>query len=526
MDYLLQHLLVNSARRHPDNEAVVYMDDSISYKKLDEITNKVATILMENGINPGDRVGIYLNKSIPSIISIYGILKAGAVYVPLDAKAPTSRLAYIIQNCGIKCLLTSAKKLKAIEEMMLEKSSLKLILLTDDSSDYTKIRDLKIIDWEMIVRKEPVDIAEEIRIETDLAYILYTSGSTGVPKGVMISHLNAFTFIRWVQSTFNVNSDDRLSNHAPLHFDLSILDIFGAAQAGATLVLVPEFTSTFPIKLVDWIEQNKISIWYSVPSILVMMLLHGRLDRYKFQSMRLILFAGEVFPTKYLRSLMEKISHVEYFNLYGPTETNVITYYKVNHIPADQDKPIPIGKSCANMEVFALMENGKLVTKPDEEGELLARGSCVAQGYWGDPEKTSKNFNLNPLQPHFQDKLYRTGDLVTLDTHGNYLYKGRRDHMIKSRGYRIEIGEIETALYSNPDIKEAAVVAVPDELIGHKIKAYIVPHNSKQISSADIRVFCGKKIPNYMIPEEIEFHQSLPKTSTGKVDKPALLKMS
>ena len=161
-----------------------------------------------------------------------------------------------------------------------------------------------------------------------------------------------------------------------------------------------------------------------------------------------------------------------------------------------------------------------------EEGELFARGSCVAQGYWGDPEKTNKNFIVNPLQRDFQDMLYRTGDLVTLDAMGNYLYKGRRDHMIKSRGYRIEIGEIETALYSNPDIKEAAVVAIPDDLIGHRIKAFVVPHNAKKLSSTDIRMYCGKKIPNYMIPEEVEIHHSLPKTSTGKVDKPALLKMS
>jgi len=522
LKYLLQHLLINSAKKFPENEAVVFQDKSITYRELDETTNRLAKILIDKGIKKGDRVGIYLNKSIPSIISIFSILKAGAVYVPVDPKAPVSRVAYIIQNCGIECLLTSTKKLNSIAQMFPDINPLRFIVLTDDSSSESELKDIEIIRWKKVLNLKPVHIDENPRIETDLAYILYTSGSTGLPKGVMITHLNAFTFIRWVQSTYFITPADRLSNHAPLHFDLSILDIFGAMQAGATLVLVPEFVSTFPIKLADWIEQNKISIWYSVPSILTMMLLHGNLKRYNFENLRFMIFAGEVFPTKYLRSLMEMIPHPEYYNLYGPTETNVITYYKVEQIPPDQESSIPIGKACNNMEVFALKENGALITKPGEEGELFARGSCVAQGYWGDPEKTAKNFIWNKLQRNFQDKAYNTGDLVTLDTDGNYLYKGRRDQMIKSRGYRIEIGEIETVLYSNPDIKEIAVVAIPDQLIGHRIKAFIVCKDGKNITSSDIRIFCGEKLPKYMIPEEIEFQQALPKTSTGKINKPAL----
>ena len=522
MKYLLQHFLIESAKKYPNNEAVVFQEKRITYRELDETTNKLANTLSENGIKKGDRVGIYLNKSIPSIVSIFGILKAGAVYVPLDPKAPASRLAYIIGNCGIECLLTSTKKIKAVAQLFPENNPLRFVCLTDDSPIEDELLDIEIIYWEQIMKAEQVHIDENPCIETDLAYILYTSGSTGVPKGVMISHLNAFTFIRWVQSTFSITPEDRLSNHAPLHFDLSILDIFGAMQAGAALVLVPEFVSTFPIKLADWIEQNKISIWYSVPSILTMLLLHGNLKRYMFKNLRLLIFAGEVFPTKYLRDLMMIIPHPEYYNLYGPTETNVITYYKLNRIPPDQESPIPIGKACENMDVFAVKDDGALVIKPGEEGELFARGSCLAQGYWGDEGKTSRSFISNKLQTNFQDKIYKTGDIVTLDDEGNFLYKGRRDHMIKSRGYRIELGEIETVLYSNPDIKEVAVIAVPDEFIGHRIQAFLVSHNGKELNSADIRKFCGKNLPRYMIPEEIEFRQSLPKTSTGKINKPAL----
>ena len=525
MKYLLHHLLTGSAKKFPDHAAVVFKNDRISYKEIDQLTDKLASVLINTGIKKGDRVGIYINKSIPSIISIFGILKAGAVYVPLDPKAPLERLSYIIRNCGIECLLTSSARFNSVTEMFSENSPLKTIVITDENAK-PENDDVNIITWDKVAQLENFDFTEPVMTENDLAYIIYTSGSTGDPKGVMISHLNSLTFVRWVQSVFQITAKDKLSSHAPLHFDLSILDIYGAFQAGATLVLVPEMTSTFPVKLVDWIAKNEISIWYSVPSILTMMLLHGSLSRYKFEKLRYIIFAGEVFPTKYLRKLMNTIPGVEYYNLYGPTETNVVTYYKVKPIPPGQESSIPIGRSCKNMEVFALTADGKLITRSETEGELYARGSCVAQGYWNDSEKTAKNFVWNPLQNNYFEKAYRTGDLVTLDTDGNFLYKGRKDHMIKSRGYRIELGDIETALYSNSEIKEAAVIPIPDDIIGYRIKSYIVCHNSDGLNLSELRMYLGRKLPHYMIPDEIEFCEFLPKTSTGKIDKTGLLKQN
>ena len=526
MEYLLHHLLSRSAEKYPDNTAVIFRDRSITYGEFDELTDKLAVTLINSGIKKGDRVGIYINKSIPSIVSIFGILKAGAVYVPLDPKAPIERISYIVENCGIECVLTSTVKFNSLVQILSDDSPLRTIVVTDSSFKVEKDFNIHIINWEEVTGLRNAHFIEPVMTENDLAYIIYTSGSTGVPKGVMISHLNSLTFVRWVQSVFHISSNDRLSSHAPLHFDLSILDIFGSFQAGATLILVPETTSTFPRKLVDWIAENKISIWYSVPSILTMMLLHGDLKRYKFENLKLLLFAGEVFPTKYLRDLMKTIPGPEYYNLYGPTETNVITYYKVDSIPPEQENSIPIGKSCGNMEVFALNDEGKLITEIGVEGELFARGSCVAQGYWNDAEKTAKNFVWNPIQKNYSEKAYRTGDMVMLEANGDFLYKGRKDHMIKSRGYRIEIGEIETALYNNPEIKEAAVIPIPDDVIGHRIKSFIVCNDGNEIDLRELRMYLGKKIPQYMIPDEIEFCSSLPKTSTGKVDKTGLLKLS
>ena len=520
MGYLLQHLLVRSAEQHPNKVAVIYRDKKISYKELDENTNKLAKTLIAHGVKRGDRVGIYMNKSISSIISIHGILKAGAVYVPLDPNAPLTRSTYIIQNCGIRCLLTSTTRIGNVAEMFPEKNPLVCIVLTDDQP-YGKELMTKTISWSEVMSAEGAIPAENPTIDTDLAYILYTSGSTGVPKGVMISHLNSLTFVNWAYTTFNLNLEDRVSNHAPLHFDLSIFDIFATFKAGATLVIVPEVISAFPGRLAEWIDVNQITVWYSVPSILSMMVLQGKLDRYKLSKLRTILFAGEVFPVKYLRELMMLIPHAEYYNLYGPTETNVITYFKVERIPPEQIKPVPIGKACNNMEVFALKEDGTYVTEPREEGELLARGSCLAQGYWGDDEKTNQSFIANPTQPYVRERIYKTGDLVTIDENGDYIFLGRRDHMIKSRGYRIELGDIEAALYSHPDIKEGAVVAVPDDVVGNRIKAFVAL-KCEGIDPTDLQAFLAEKIPKYMVPEIIEFRESLPKLSTGKIDKKML----
>jgi acyl-coenzyme A synthetase/AMP-(fatty) acid ligase len=219
---------------------------------------------------------------------------------------------------------------------------------------------------------------------------------------------------------------------------------------------------------------------------------------------------------------MTFIPHADYYNLYGPTETNVITWYKVPRIASRQVRPTPIGKACANTEVFALTEDGQIVTQPGQTGELFARGSCVAQGYWGDVEKTKRSFIPNPLQPSFGETVYKTGDIVTLDQGGNYLFLGRRDHMIKSRGYRIELGEIEAVLYDHPEVKEAAVVAVPDDLVGNRIKAFVVL-SDHHVSSTELQGFCLKRIPRYMVPEMIELRNELPKTSSGKIDRPALM---
>jgi amino acid adenylation domain-containing protein len=520
MAYLLQQLLTGSARRDPHKQVALCRARALTYQELDETSDRLAGVLLESGIERGDRVGIFLNKSLESLAAVFGILKAGGVYVPLDPSAPVKRVAFIVGNCAMKAVISTPKKIAHLSGALPESAALRCVVLTDGSApDSTgSLARARMVCWPEI-QQAPRSFSAPPVIEDDLAYILYTSGSTGEPKGVMISHRASLTFVNWAHECIGVHAADRVSNHAPLHFDLSIFDIFTTIKAGGTVVAVPEEVSLFPRNLADFIENEQITVWYSVPSALTQLVLHGELQRHRFANLCKILFAGEVFPVKYLRQLQACLPHARYYNLYGPTETNVCTYHVIPEIAPDREEPFPIGKACANAEVFAVTDRQELA-RPGEVGELYVRGPGLAKGYWGLPERTREAFFANPIgTPLGQATVYRTGDLVKQDADGNYLFLGRRDDRIKSRGYRIELGEIETVLNSHSQVEEVAVVPIPDEETGNLIKAFVVARNGCEVTRAQLEGYCAERLPKYMLPRIIEFRSALPKTSTGKIDK-------
>jgi amino acid adenylation domain-containing protein len=524
MPFLLHQLLTESAERNPSQTAVTGLGGSLSYEQLERLSNQIAHQLRNNGVRPGDRVGLLLDKRVEGVAALLGIQKAGAAYVPVDPFSPPQRAAYILSNCKVKALVSASHKISKMPAEFLNSDTLDSLILVDDAPNSTAPRlpaRLQVNSLEEI-RNTQRDLHPAVAItENYLAYILYTSGSTGEPKGVMISHLNSLTFVNWGHDTLGVNAHDRVSSNAPFHFDLSVFDLYCALKAGATICLVPYSAAAFPAELGRWISSNEISIWYSVPSALIQLVEHGQLDEHNYDRLRMVLFAGEVFPIKYLRRLVEALPKPGYYNLYGPTETNVCTYYQVqpSDLEESRTQPVSIGKACANTEVVAISERGE-PAKPGEEGELYVRGGTVMKGYWGRQQDTNKVVVSDFLNPHYNDVLYRTGDIVREMPDGNYEYIGRRDKMIKSRGYRIELGEIEAALYAHSEVIEAAVIAVPDEKIGARIKAYVVVQNG--LTRADLEQFCGLRLPRYMIPELLEMRSQLPKTSTGKIDKKTL----
>jgi amino acid adenylation domain-containing protein len=512
--FLLHQLIAESAQREPGREAVRCRGTSLSYGQLESAANGVARALIDSGVRRGDRVAIHLPKSVEMVAAVYGVLKAGAAYVPLDLKAPVARLSVVASDCTIRALITTTGRAHGLLAA-LDGQRPPVVILVEDGSPAGDGA-AATVTYEEATRDPEASDPGVSAIESDLAYILYTSGSTGVPKGVMLTHRNALTFVEWCATRIGVGPDDRLSNHAPLNFDLSVLDLFLAARGGATVIPIPEEQAYFGNALARTIREDGITVWYSVPSALMVLMRHVK-EPGELPSLRTVIFAGEVFPTKHLRELRRLVPGAFLWNLYGPTETNVCTYYPVEELPAD-DRTIPIGRACENTEVFALRPDGE-IAGVGEEGELYVRGPTVMRGYWGRPEKTAEMLVPNPVNPHLGELVYRTGDLVRLRPDGDYDFLGRRDHQIKSRGYRIELGEIEAALNAHPGLAEAVAVAVPHEEWGTAIVAHVVPRVGERLTAVAVKRHVADRLPRYMVPAAVEVVEALPRTSTGKIDR-------
>jgi amino acid adenylation domain-containing protein len=530
--YLLHRLLTKAAARRPQRAAVASDGCLLTYQELDQLSNKVARVLLRLGVAPGDRVGILAAKSAASVIGIYGVLKAGACYVPLDPKAPAQRLSYVAGDSGISVII--ADEVSTPSAVALVGSGCGPrggVVLTSSPGNVPgrdaavdTAEDAAVVPWTEVAAESGEPLTEERAIETDLAYILYTSGSTGTPKGVMISHRNSLAFVEWAASAAGLTEEDRVCSPAPLNFDLSVFDVFATCRAAACMTVLPDRTATFPVSITQWLTRERISVWYSVPSVLTLLACYGSLRQFDLSCLRTVIFAGEVFPPKYLDRLIAELPHPRYMNWYGPTETNVCTAFE---LPANGEAgsvpgPVPIGKACTNTEVFAVTTEGCRVSRPGDVGELFVRGPSLMRGYWGQPAKTREALVPSPFRAEYEDLVYRTGDLVTLDSAGNYLYLGRRDSMVKVRGYRVELGEVEAALYRHPAIREAAVLPVPDELLGSRLRAVVAGGGPAELTRESVLDHCRHWLPSYMVPDVVEFREALPRTSTGKVDRAGL----
>lgn len=510
----LANYLVASAGRRPDHIAVVDPGrGEITYRDLDRLTDRLRDRLVAWGVRPGDRVGICLRKSIDSIAAIFGIQKAGAAHVPVDAGAPASRNAYIFENCAVRAVIGEGPLLDLLRAEWGDRMVETVFIPLDFDRDAVPLRRaLDALDSLDALAPAPAT-ATHAPAPDDLAYILYTSGSTGKPKGVAISQRNATVFVDWCSDTFGPREDDRFSSHAPFHFDLSVLDIYVPLKHGATLVLFSEQTGKDPVTMAAMIAEQKLTCWYSAPSILSLLTQYGHLERFDWSNLRIIHFAGEVFPVKHLRALKRQIPHPRYFNLYGPTETNVCTFYEIpEEVPEERSEPYPIGKACAHYRRRIVDLFGHEVAQ-GEEGELWIAGPGVMLGYWNNPERDAEVFRDDPDGTRW----YRTGDLTIELPDGNMIFRGRRDRMVKKRGYRIELGEIEAALYKHPDIKEAAVISMEDQEQGVRIRAFLSVRSEKP-SIIRLKQFCAAELPSYMIPDLFTILDRLPKTSTDKTD--------
>ena len=377
----LCHYLQQSAARWPERVAVVDPSGrTVTYGELDDQANRLAGFLAARGVEPGDRVGVIAPKSADVVATLFGIMKAGAVYVPADYTAPSARNRTLLRDCAVKALFLSHDGVDILQDWP-SADLPSVVWLEDDAPEGAR---------ERVVYRTAVAhgvLPEERTVGAgELAYILYTSGSTGIPKGVMLTHENATSFVDWCSDEFRPTHEDRFSSHAPFHFDLSVLDLYLSLKHGAALYLVSESVGKTPQELAAFIADNRLTVWYSTPSILSLLAQFGALDRHDCSSLRTVFFAGEVFPVKHLRSIVARWPQAAFFNLYGPTETNVCTFARIpTPIPDDRVEPYPIGFTCPHCESMVLDGPGGQAVGRGEEGLLHIAGASLFQGYWNRP---------------------------------------------------------------------------------------------------------------------------------------------
>jgi amino acid adenylation domain-containing protein len=471
MTALLQDLVARQAQRRPGAVAVVCGDTRVTYAELEAQSNRLARRLRQAGVRPADRVCFMAPKSPLPLTWMLGILKAGAIHVPLDPASPPARLQKIVDACEPRLVLTPDQP------------------LMDGHSDAP---------LEASVRPE------------DPAHILFTSGSTGIPKGVAITHANVMAFVEWGLGHFGLDESDRVSGHTPLHFDLSTYDIFGAYAAGAELHLVPPEVALLPHRLAQFIRGSGLTQWFSVPSVLNYLAKADAVAHGDFPRLRRVMWCGEVLPTPALIHWMQRLPHARFTNLYGPTETTIASsYYDVPECPRSPAEHIPIGRACGGEELLLV------------DGEVCIGGAGLSPGYWRDPEKTAAAFVPHPRRSG--ERIYRTGDLGRRRADGLLELVGRADTQIKSRGYRIELGEIEAALGTLPGLRESAVVAIPtDGFEQWLICCAYVPLAGAAPTPASLRAGLARLVPGYMLPARWQPQDALPRNANGKVDRPRL----
>jgi amino acid adenylation domain-containing protein len=517
MSRLLQDLAGDSALARGDAPAVVMGDERLGYGELERLSDRLAAQLLAAGCRPGDRVALLMSKRPLALVAIQATLKAGCVYVPLDASSPAARLGRILGSAQPALLLAAPETAPLLDELAAGGELPPVWSIEAEAVAGERVRGERTrAGWDVDGGEPGVRVGPD-----DPAYLLFTSGSTGQPKGVVITHRNVVCFAEWFVRQFGSRPGERVSGHPPLHFDLSTLDLYTAFAAGAELHLVPPRLSLNPRALAAWIRDSELNRWVSVPSVLSYMTKFKAVDEDDFPALERVLWCGEVLPTPVLVDWMRRLPHVAFSNLYGPTEATVASsWYDVPALPADETEPVPIGRACEGEELLVLDE--ELRPAPDgESGELCIAGAGLSPGYWRDPERTEQAFRPDPRPGHEGERVYRTGDLGRRDESGLFHFLGRADSQIKSRGYRIELGEIESALGGIEGLHECAVVGVDGEgFEGVAICAAYVAEDD--LEPPRLRRALAELLPSYMLPARWLALEELPKNLNGKVDRPAL----
>ena len=488
--------LSETVGRFPEKTAVKDSEMSITFAELWQNAQKISSALINTNIGLRNPIGVYIPKGCKMIEAFAGINLSGNFYVPLDTKSPASRIESIISTLEAKVLITDRTHLSSLKTFC----NVNIMVVED------------IVEADVNIINAFAQLNSQI--DTDPVYSIFTSGSTGVPKGVVVSHRGVIDYIDWANDTFHFKSDAVIGNQAPFYFDNSTLDIYLMYSTGATLNIIPESYFAFPAKLVDYLNEEQISFVFWVPFVLGKVANLNIFESKEPKYIKDVFFAGEVMPNKHLNYWRKHLPNCRYANLYGPTEITVdCTYYEVKREFRD-DEPLPIGYVCKNSDILILVDRKRLVNK-GEQGELCVRGSSLALGYYNDPERTAQAFIQNPLNNHYPETIYCTGDVVYENEYGEIMYVGRVDSQIKHNGYRIELGEIETALETVEGLGRS--LCMYDEAKGKILAFYEGDLEKKQIVRA-----IGTRLPGFMIPNVFVKVEEFPLTKNGKIDRKKL----
>ena len=522
--FLLSDLVIDAANARPTAVAAACDDERLTWEQLDGRVGRLAAALIQVGVGRGDRVGIYLHKSLESLVAVHGILRAGAAYVPIDPLAPAETIAGIVEDCGITALVSHEPKRAGIERLRPLVPPVTVLGLGPGQGESER----GFVTWDDVDGLDP--IAPVSVLSDDLAYVMYTSGSTGKPKGIMHTHRSGLSYATMSAELYGLGPADRMANFSPLHFDMSTFEILAGVVAGARIVLVPEQYLRFPASLSQYIADQGCTTLYTVPSLFQQLLSRGALGDRDLSAVRWVLPAGEVFPPEPLRQLIEVFPNARFSNVYGPAEVNQCTYYHFSmaHFDGDSDRgPLPIGYRCPDAELLVVDDDDRPITGP-EPGRLVVRTATMMAGYWNRPDLDDLAFVERAGPGGKIGRWYRTGDIVswadgeveapvTANPGRCLLYYGRQDNQVKIRGNRVELEMVEAAVASLDEVEQAVVgVRIQPGGDSELIARFVA---NGPVEPGTWRQGLAARLPAYAVPTGYEQVDSFPLTPSGKVDR-------
>ncbi|HLP43427.1 MAG TPA: AMP-binding protein [Fibrobacteria bacterium] len=522
---LLDLYLEQSAARHPDKPALICGERRATYAEVNGGANALAHAFRALGLGRTERVCMYYDNSVETVQGIFAAMKASGVFLVVNPGVKGDKLAYILNDCNARILVTGKRNLKAVEADVAAAADLRHVVVVDAEAgdDVTslfpvlKAAGKGVHDMAALLKGRPTTLPVNPNIDLDMASLIYTSGSTGNPKGVTLTHLNMVTAATSITTYLRNEPDDIILAVLPLAFDYGLYQVLMAFRFGGTVVLEKMFL--YPGKYLELIKKERVTGLPIVPTILGILLNLKDIETHDFSSVRYLTNTAQALPQHYIERMRRIIPKARIYSMYGLTECKRVAYLPPELVDR---KPTSVGIAIPNTEVWIEDDQGNRITTPGTPGELVVRGAHVMIGYWNKPEETARCIRIAHDGPYPHERILKTGDLFKQDEDGHLYFISRKDDLIKTAGERVGPREVENVIHELPQVKECAVIGVPDDILGQAIKAFVAPVDGQTLSDVEVIKHCQKRLEKFMVPKHVEFRAELPKTNTGKISKKGL----